>query len=58
MTAETIKRILEDHSIEYMEFEGYIVAFERWTDTKGNNGVNFLDVTRWSRKQLFDWLGY
>lgn len=58
MTAETIKRILEDHSIEYMEFEGYIVAFERWTDIKGNNGVNFLDVTGWSRKQLFDWLGY
>lgn len=58
MAAETIKRILEDHSIEYMEFNGYIVALEYWTGTNGSSGVNFLDVTGWSRKQLFDWLGY
>lgn len=58
MAAETIKRILEDHSIDYMEIEGYIVAYERWSDTDGNNGINFIDVTNWTRKQLFDWLGY
>ena len=58
MAAETIKRILDDHSIDYMEIEGYIVAFERWADTEGKHGINFIDVTGWSRKQLFDWLGY
>lgn len=58
MTTETIKRILNDHSIEYMEYGGYIVVLERWTGSNGNSGVNFIDVTGWDRKQLFDWLGY
>ena len=58
MNAETIKRILEDHSIRYMEIDGYIVAYEEWTDTAGHSGINLIDVTNWNRKQLFDWLGY
>ena len=58
MAAETIKQILTAHNIKFMEIEGYIVALEYWTGTNGSNGVNFLDVTGWTKKQLFDWLGY
>ena len=58
MTTETIKRILNDHNMEYLEYNGYIMVLEHWTESNGNSGVNFIDVTGWTRKQLFDWLGY
>lgn len=58
MAVETIKQILKDHSVEYIEIKGYIVALEDWNGIDGSSGINFIDMTSWSRKQIFDWLGY
>jgi len=58
MDNKTIKNILEEHHIEYMEINGYIVALEHYTNTNGSAGINFVDVTGWTVNQLLTFLGY
>jgi hypothetical protein len=56
MTPAQIKQILKDHSVPYYELNGNIYA------DSGIGGTGIFEevenVTTWSRKELFDWLGY
>ena len=60
MKRERIISILERHYIEYATTpSGKIYAVEKWFNTKtGLFESEITDVTGWSKKQLYDWLGY
>lgn len=61
MKNEIIKKILEMHSIEYREEAGTIYAIEKGTILKDGQRSAYeepIDVTGWSKKQLYHWLGY
>ena len=57
MTAKTIERILVDHSIEYTIENGHIIANGYYTKD-GKTGCDKVDVTEYTKTQLYDWLGY
>jgi len=55
-------RILKDHGMQTQTTkEGHILAFEVATQTisgKITDASRWIDVTGWSLKKLFLWLGY
>lgn len=57
MTQKMITRILDAHSIEYHVIGGRVFAVEYFTQD-GIPLADLVDVTTWSRAQLYDWLGY
>jgi hypothetical protein len=56
MTPAQIKQILKNHSVPYYELNGNIYADSMIGGTARFEIVH--NVTTWSRKELFDWLGY
>ena len=61
MANETIKKILENHSVPAYESNGRVFASEEWLQFYGENRIpvyNWIDVTGWTREQVYDWLGY
>ena len=62
MTNETIIRILEQHSIGHnIASDNRLYAAEEYTERRGSEVIGsteWIEVTGWSRRQLYDWLGY
>ena len=56
MTAKRIAKILEQLSVPFYEQNGRIYADSMLSGTKLFEEI--IDVTEWTRKELFDWLGY
>ena len=56
MTTEHIKQILKNHSVPYYELNGNVYA----DSMIGGTGIfeKVENVTAWSRKELYNWLGY
>lgn len=57
MSNKNIVRILNLHCIYYMIDAGRIFAEEVYT-VNGKIYSNFIDVTGWTHKELYSWLGY
>lgn len=51
MALHTIKRILSDHNILYMIWNDRVIADDMDT-------INMIDVTEYTKAELFAWLGY
>lgn len=49
----TIRKILDAHCILTTFYDGKLYAFEN-----ANIDSKFINVTNWSIKQIYDWLGY
>ena len=49
----TIRKILDEHCILTTLYNGKLYAYEN-----ANKDSKFIDVTNWSKKQIYDWLGY
>lgn len=56
MKNETIRKILELHSIPCYEQNGRVYADTMLSGSEIFEEVE--DLTGWTRKQLYDWLGY
>ena len=56
MTEKQITTILKQHSVPYMIQNGRIVADSMIAYTPLFSET--VDVTSWTAKQLFNWLGY
>lgn len=56
MTNEKIKKILDLHSVPNYIENGNIFADSMLSGTKKFEEVE--NMTGWTRKQLYDWLGY
>lgn len=56
MKNEKIKRILELHNIPYYEKNDEVFADSMIAYTESFQEVE--NVTGWSKKQLYNWLGY
>ena len=58
MNNKIIAQILKLHSINYkIDEAGRIFAEEVYT-INGNTYSDFIDVTGWTHKKLYLWLGY
>lgn len=55
-SANIIKR-LDLHSIQTRINNGQVEALEEWTKN-GKYGCQWIDVTGWTTRQVYDWLGY
>ena len=56
MTTATIAAILDDHYIPYAISAGRICADEM---ISGSAHMEYtIDVTEWTRSELYSWLGY
>lgn len=49
----TIREILDAHCILTAFYDGKLFALEN-----AGKDSRLLDVTNWSKKQIYDWLGY
>ena len=62
MKNEIIRKFLDMHYIEYFETAaGNIYAIEKYILCKNDQrtaGEEPINVTGWTKKQLYDWLGY
>ena len=62
MKNEIIKKFLDMHYIEYQETEaGTIYAIEKgtyWQDGQRRTYEEPVNVTGWSKNELYAWLGY
>lgn len=56
MKIQTIKKILNNHGIPHYEKDGNIYADSMESGTELFENV--VNVTTFSRTELFDWLGY
>lgn len=56
MTNATIKQILKNHGVPHYERDGNVYADSMESGTELFEKV--VDVTLWSRTELFRWLGY
>lgn len=52
-TIDAIRKILDAHCILTTFYDGKLYAYEA-----ANKDSKFIDVTNWSKKQIYDWLGY
>jgi hypothetical protein len=50
-------RILEQHGVQWSTRSGRLFALECYTDN-GIPGSQWIDVTGFSTRKLYDWLGY
>ena len=57
MTNRTLANILKDHGINYEIINGRVIAEDHYT-INGVPGMDTIDVTDMSKRQLLDWLGY
>lgn len=57
MNNNTIASILKQHSINYKIENNRIYAEEVYT-INTNVYTNYIDVTGWTHKKLYLWLGY
>ena len=58
MNNKTISQILKAHSINYkIDETGRIFAEEVYT-INANTYSDFIDVTGWTHKKIYLWLGY
>ena len=54
---DTIRKIMDGHCIPTTYYIGNLYAVESWTENGGANS-RLVDVSRWSKKEIYDWLGY
>jgi hypothetical protein len=57
MPNKTIEKCLQLHSVKYDTINGKIIAYDYYT-IGTVNGVDFVDVTGYSKNQLLEFLGY
>ena len=50
---DTIRKILDAHCILTTWYDGKLYALEN-----AGKESRLVDVTNWSKKKLYDWLGY
>ena len=58
MTIKEIKKILDNHGVPNYTTGDKIFADSMISTTKKFEVVEDVDVTKWSRKKLYIWLGY
>ena len=58
MNNERIAEILKAHSIGFVVENGSIYGIAVYTDINGYPYCEKEEMTGWSRRQLYDWLGY
>jgi len=57
MTLTTLKRHLADHHVTSRTVDGRILALECYTLNR-EYCADWIDITGWSKNDLFGWLGY
>ena len=58
MSNKTIAKILKMHSINYRINDAKHIFAEEIYTINANTYSDFIDVTGWSHKKLYLWLGY
>lgn len=62
MSNQAIRNILDMHYIENTtDTAGRVYAVEEWTyidDPAHKLHRDYVDMTEWTRQQVYDWLGY
>ena len=57
MKIETIEKILKLHYVNTMWVDNRLYAEEEYS-INGVGTSTWIDVTDWTRKEVYDWLGY